>query len=155
MCIILLIIKSVHLLQRAKKVFDPSDNNLPTRTKKRGPGRPLGSLNKATVANNVSPHVPLSATSPQSAKTTNATTSPQRVNTGTQVKPYTKICDSTSTPNPSLCHICHSYGTRVKGVPERLVSCTECATRGKKLCSAITYCRLELSQRIWNLCTYW
>lgn len=135
--------RSALLLQRAKKVFDPSDNNLPTRTKKRGPGRPLGSLNKGTVVN-VSPQAaPLSATSPQSAKTTN-TTSPTRVNTGTQVKPYTKICDSAATPNPSLCHICHSYGARVKGVPERLVSCTECATRGKKIRSATTDRELEL-----------
>lgn len=32
------------MLQRAKKVFDPSDNNIP---KKRG--RPIGSLNRSTI----------------------------------------------------------------------------------------------------------
>lgn len=34
----------IWIFQRAKKVFDPSDNNLP---KKRG--RPAGSLNKSTI----------------------------------------------------------------------------------------------------------
>uniref|UniRef100_A0A1B6FEX3 PHD-type domain-containing protein n=1 Tax=Cuerna arida TaxID=1464854 RepID=A0A1B6FEX3_9HEMI len=124
--------------KRARIVFDPSDNNLPTRVnKKRGPGRPLGSLNKSTTANNTSVSSP--AISPPSNKTPTVTpaspTPKSSVTTGTQVKAFNKTYDISSTPvNPSLCFICRSYGIRVKGVPERLISCSDCITRVHPSC---------------------
>ncbi|XP_054274948.1 uncharacterized protein LOC128994415 [Macrosteles quadrilineatus] len=123
--------------KRARIVFDPSDNNLPTRvTKKRGPGRPLGSLNKSTTAGNSFPSPTTPPATPPSTKTvTTPSSSPKSsVTTGTQAKPAFTTVVNTPPANPSLCYLCHSYGQRVKGVPERLISCTDCVARAHPSC---------------------
>uniref|UniRef100_A0A1B6D2Z5 PHD-type domain-containing protein n=1 Tax=Clastoptera arizonana TaxID=38151 RepID=A0A1B6D2Z5_9HEMI len=111
--------------KRARIVFDPSDNNLPRVTKKRGPGRPLGSgLCKGQILSNPKPLTPNSNIVPKSPLTISSQSN------GT--KPFEVV--NNHPPNPGVCSICHSYGIRVKGVPERLISCSDCTTRAHPSC---------------------
>lgn len=106
-------------------------------SRKRGPGRPVGSVNK--------PQSSAQLSSPNKSSNSNSSCSaisPTSVQGNTTVVNSHVKSNSTlalaSVPNqpinPGVCSICHSYGIRIKGVPERLISCSDCTTRAHPSC---------------------
>ncbi|GLV44462.1 uncharacterized protein CBL_10266 [Carabus blaptoides fortunei] len=100
--------------KRAKKVFDPSDNNLPRVNRKRG--RPLGSLNKSTIEK-------------QTAALLSARSSDQSPGS----RP-TSRASSTGAKEPmgGVCSVCHMQGK--KGGCDKMISCRECSNKAHVSC---------------------
>ncbi|CAG9834986.1 unnamed protein product [Diabrotica balteata] len=92
--------------KRAKKVFDPSDNNVP---KKRG--RPVGSLNKATIEKQI-------------AKLTYNEDSREN-------RPESRTSNN-GRDQHGVCSVCHVQNR--KGPNDRLVACRECSNKAHFSC---------------------
>lgn len=98
-----MVIILIILFQRARKVFDPSDlgqTQQPRVGKKRG--RPLGSLNKATLE-----------------RQQTRTSSPSGSTDSSPRKPGSR--------DGGVCSVCHREGR--KGI-DRMISCRDCINRG-------------------------
>lgn len=127
--------------KRAKVMFDPSDNNLPKVSRKKAPGRPplnavvkhVSSLNRSSSSNN------LGSSNSTSNLNVNRSSSSASIIVGSSAvspaKSFLGFTQTSSLPssqsvnvpvNPSVCCLCHSYGPRFKGVPERLIICVDC-----------------------------
>ncbi|XP_075235903.1 uncharacterized protein LOC142333015 [Lycorma delicatula] len=133
--------------KRAKVMFDPSDNNLPKVSRKRPPGRPpLNNMVKHMSSINRTSNNSSSNNNNNNNNTSIKTTTSSASNSSSPVlvsgspiispiKTYHSVTSSSSPSsvsannlpvNPSICCLCHSYGIRVKGVPERLIACADC-----------------------------
>lgn len=103
---------SICYLQRAKKVFDPSDTHVP---KKRG--RPAGSLNRATIEKHITKG------SDESRPESRAS------NSGGGSNSTTITTTATVKPDQSgVCSVCHLQNK--KGPNDRMVACRECSNKG-------------------------
>lgn len=105
-------------------------------SRKRGPGRPVGSVNKPQSSSQL-PSPNKSSNSNSNCTAMSPTPVPGNttvINSNVKSNSTLALASIPNQPiNPGVCSICHSYGIRIKGVPERLISCSDCTTRGKTL----------------------
>lgn len=111
--------------KRAKKVFDPSDNNVPTKKKR---GRPVGSLNKSTIKKH-SPTMPGGKSQnlyPQKASESGDTSDEEDNETNDshsiKLEPREKVTGG-------VCSVCRQH-KNVKENSGMLVSCRDCSNKG-------------------------
>ncbi|XP_053602465.1 histone-lysine N-methyltransferase 2D-like isoform X2 [Plodia interpunctella] len=106
----------------AKKVFDPSDNNVPSKRKR---GRPVGSLNKSTIKKRL---MGASHSKPDKEGTP---PSDGQMSDGSadEIEPEEPIPNETSGGVCSVCHI-----QKARGSNDRLVECRDCNNKAHLSC---------------------
>ncbi|RZF48778.1 hypothetical protein LSTR_LSTR008127 [Laodelphax striatellus] len=126
--------------KRAKVMFDPSDNNLPKGRRKSTTRTSFSNIIRSHhSSNSVKPSNPVSngltSTTPTSNNNNNTVVNGNVVASskpvssgggGSLAKMFSSGGTAGGIPPSGVCTLCKSFGTRVKGVPERLISCSDC-----------------------------
>lgn len=114
--------------KRAKKVFDPSENNVPSKRKR---GRPVGSLNKTTLKKQNSSSTNLSKnlrTYSQKSKSESVESSNEDETNDSQLF----IMETNNKITGGVCSVCRQYRSP-KDNSEKLVGCRDCSNKGSYL----------------------